>query len=299
MTTDAVNHPASRKLKGIIMNEITEPLQLAVGSHVAGTGQGCAMNVVSWINGDTIITDYPACSDRFLSHVVQRVNDGMCEHRAGSALLCPPCSQVALDLGLATVGTGNTGLSDLELKRVYARIAVDQAEQVFHLIEGQKQRHDARKMLDASLAWAENPTKENLDRVREVKNAASSSAAAYYAHAARRSAVAYSVAEYAAAVAYSAYSASAAYSAASAAYSASSAAYSVSVASVSVSDVAYSASVAAVAYAAAAASERRQKSVELAWRAIRMFKDLTATNTPTITTPAVKAALANMEKATR
>ena len=254
------------------MNQITEHLQLAVGSHVAGTGQGCAMNVVSWINGDTIITDYPACSDRFLSHVVQRVNDGMCEHRAGSALLCPPCSQVALDLGLATVGTGNTGLSDLELKRVYARIAVDQAEQVFHLIEGQKQRHDARKMLDASLAWAENPTKENLDRVREVKNAAEYPAA----HSA---------------VAYSAYSAAAhsAAVAASASVSVSGVAYSAyASASVSVSGVAYS------AYAYAAAADPRQKSVELAWRAIRMFKENTRTANTAPTPETVASAVACM-----
>ena len=26
------------------MNEITNPLRLAVGSHVAGSGKGCAMN---------------------------------------------------------------------------------------------------------------------------------------------------------------------------------------------------------------------------------------------------------------
>ena len=32
---------------------ITEPLRLATGSHAAGSGQGCAMNVISWENGDT------------------------------------------------------------------------------------------------------------------------------------------------------------------------------------------------------------------------------------------------------
>jgi hypothetical protein len=27
---------------------ITEPLRLATGSHKAGSGKGCAMNVISW-----------------------------------------------------------------------------------------------------------------------------------------------------------------------------------------------------------------------------------------------------------
>ena len=42
------------------MNRITEPLRLAVGSHTAGSGKGCAMNVVSLPNGDSTITDHPA-----------------------------------------------------------------------------------------------------------------------------------------------------------------------------------------------------------------------------------------------
>jgi hypothetical protein len=67
------------------------PLRLAVGSHQAGTGKGCAMNAVSWENGDTTITDLPACADPLLARIVQRVNDKICTHRDGD-LLCPSCS---------------------------------------------------------------------------------------------------------------------------------------------------------------------------------------------------------------
>lgn len=37
------------------MNDILKPLQLAAGSHEEGSGMGCAMNVISWENGDTKI----------------------------------------------------------------------------------------------------------------------------------------------------------------------------------------------------------------------------------------------------
>jgi hypothetical protein len=104
------------------MFEITEPLRLAVGSHRAGSGKGCAMNVVSWESGDTTITDLPACTDPMLARLVQHVNDHYCTHRDGD-LLCPPCSVDVLGLAHRTVGTGSTGLSDAALKRVWVRIA--------------------------------------------------------------------------------------------------------------------------------------------------------------------------------
>ena len=57
------------------MSAVEHPLRLAVGSHQAGSGKGCAMNVVSWESGDTTITDMPACADRLLARIVQQVND--------------------------------------------------------------------------------------------------------------------------------------------------------------------------------------------------------------------------------
>src|SRR5678815_5524253 len=108
------------------------PLRLATGSHQAGSGKGCAMNLISWENGDTRITDMPDCADPMLARIVQRVNDTICTHRDGD-LLCPTCSMLVLDLAHRTVGTSGHGLSPLELRRVWVRVAADQARQVQHL----------------------------------------------------------------------------------------------------------------------------------------------------------------------
>ena len=57
------------------LDRITHPLRLAKGSHQPGSGKGCAMNVISYINGDARITDFPTCSARPLSLLVQSCND--------------------------------------------------------------------------------------------------------------------------------------------------------------------------------------------------------------------------------
>lgn len=110
------------------MNDIFEPLVLARGSHKAGSGQGCAMNVISWENGDTQITDYPACSDPFLARLVQQVNDMLADDETG--LLSPANSLIALDLGHQTVGTSSHGLIGNDYSALLAltvRPFVDQA----------------------------------------------------------------------------------------------------------------------------------------------------------------------------
>lgn len=91
--------------------------RLHVGAGPADGSAMCAMQVVSWISGDTVITDYPVCSARPLARLVQAFNDGLCDHRDGD-LLCPPCSRVALDLGLSTVGT-----ADVSREAVWAWLA--------------------------------------------------------------------------------------------------------------------------------------------------------------------------------
>lgn len=89
------------------MTDFPQPLRLAVGSHQAGSGKGCGMNVISWENGDQKITDFPKCSDRLLARVVQMVNDSYCTH-AEDGLLCSPCSVRVLTLAHRTTGTGAT-----------------------------------------------------------------------------------------------------------------------------------------------------------------------------------------------
>ena len=81
---------------------ITHPLRLASGSHQPESGKGCAMNAISYINGDAQITDFPATSARPLASFVQVCNDLL----AGpDGYLSPEDSFVVLELGWLTVGT--------------------------------------------------------------------------------------------------------------------------------------------------------------------------------------------------
>jgi hypothetical protein len=83
---------------------ITHPLRLARGSHQPGSGKGCAMNVISYINGDAQVTDFPTCSARPLSLLVQSSNDLL---TGPDGYLSPEHSVVALDLAWQTVGTAD------------------------------------------------------------------------------------------------------------------------------------------------------------------------------------------------
>lgn len=111
------------------------PLRLATGSHIPGSGAGCAMNVESWINGDTEITDFPDCADRGLAWVVQQVNDNMCRHTrrtpGQSVFLCPDCSMKVLALAARTRGTRLHGWSDDERAKLFAQ--VNEVNREFHV----------------------------------------------------------------------------------------------------------------------------------------------------------------------
>ncbi len=86
------------------LDRITHPLRLARGSHQPGSGKGCAMNAISYINGDERITDFPATSARPLASFVQLCNDLL----AGpDGFLSPEDSLLVLDLGWLTVGTAD------------------------------------------------------------------------------------------------------------------------------------------------------------------------------------------------
>ena len=143
------------------------PLRLAVGSHKAGSGRGCAMNVISWENGDSRISDMPDCTHPFLSRVVQRLNDSICEHSDGD-LLCADCSVIVLGLAHRTVGTADADPDG----RVMVRIAAEEAQRVAHLNSDPR----VQAAIDAALAWADTPTYAAV--------AADAAAAAYAANAA-------------------------------------------------------------------------------------------------------------------
>lgn len=91
-----------------------QPLRVAVGSHGEGTGYGCAMNVVSYITGESVITDYPLCADHTLARIVQMVNDYMPSVRKQDSgnrrptppiLLSPEDALAVIELGTLTIGT--------------------------------------------------------------------------------------------------------------------------------------------------------------------------------------------------
>jgi hypothetical protein len=83
---------------------ITHPLRLAKGSHQLRSGKGCAMNVISYINGDERVTDFPTCSARPLSLLIQSSNDLL----AGpDGYLSPEHSVLALELAWQTAGTAD------------------------------------------------------------------------------------------------------------------------------------------------------------------------------------------------
>lgn len=90
------------------LDRITHPLRLARGSHQPDSGKGCAMNAISYINGDEQITDFPATSARPLASFVQLCNDLL----AGpDGYLSPEDSLMVLDLGWLTVGTADVAVS--------------------------------------------------------------------------------------------------------------------------------------------------------------------------------------------
>ncbi len=168
------------------------PLRLAVGSHQAGSGKGCAMNVISWENGDTKISDIPDCTHPFLARVVQRLNDSMCAHRDGD-LLCADCSVIVLGLAHRTVGTADADPDG----RVMVRIAAEEAQRVAHPSDDPR----VQAAIDAALAWVDDPTAAAAAAAYAAANAAASAAAAYAAYAAAYANVTTGVAASAAAAA--------------------------------------------------------------------------------------------------
>ena len=89
------------------LDRITHPLRLARGSHQPGSGKGCAMNALSYINGDERVSDFPTCSARPLAILVQSCNDLFA---APGGYLSPEHSVLALELAWQTVGTA--GVAD-------------------------------------------------------------------------------------------------------------------------------------------------------------------------------------------
>lgn len=88
---------------------------LASGSHKEGSGYACIMNAVSYLNGDSEISDMPGCVYRPLAHLAQAINDNNCgsghpgyriidEHKHLHQL-CPSCTHEMWLFGAELIGT--------------------------------------------------------------------------------------------------------------------------------------------------------------------------------------------------
>jgi hypothetical protein len=92
--------------------QFDHPPRLAVGTHSTSKTFLCAMNIVSFVQGEKVISDTPSCTPRPLALMVQSVNDKYCTHLVREedpdtgctvSALCPPCSVKVLRLALRTV----------------------------------------------------------------------------------------------------------------------------------------------------------------------------------------------------
>ena len=113
------------------LDRIVHPLRLARGSHQPGSGKGCVMNAISYIEGDEQITDFPATSARPLASFVQLCNDLL----AGpDGYLSPEDSLLVLDLGWLTVGTAE--VADTVIHTWVTKLLVSPAWGVVRYAEG-------------------------------------------------------------------------------------------------------------------------------------------------------------------
>lgn len=161
----------------------------------AGAGDGvnkmCAMQVVSWQNGDTKITDFPACSARPLARMVQIANDRLA---GADGFLSPEDSVRVLDLGWRTVGTA--GADDSVLWRWLHDLLVDPGHGVIR--HADKRGREAIGRVAALLARKANGEDVDFTAAANAANAANAAANAAAAAAADAAAYAANAAAYAA-----------------------------------------------------------------------------------------------------
>jgi hypothetical protein len=161
------------------LDRITHPLRLARGSHQPGSGKGCAMNAISYTNGDDRITDFPTCSARPLAILVQACNDLLA---APGGYLSPEHSVLALELAWQTVGTD--GVADTVVHAWLAEMLTDPVWGVVQYAKitaakaildiAELHRRAARGDTPAIAAWdaADRAARAAADAVSPTSNAA-------------------------------------------------------------------------------------------------------------------------------
>jgi hypothetical protein len=113
---------------------------LSVGSHERGSGRACIMNAISYLRGDSDITDYPACVHPILAQAAQMINDSICNEpvkdKMGEEVLCPSCAHQVWLFGSRLMGTGVQELKerhgDLHARETaWVNAFVDHVQRVF------------------------------------------------------------------------------------------------------------------------------------------------------------------------
>jgi hypothetical protein len=161
------------------LDRITHPLRLARGSHQRGSGKGCAMNVISYTNGDERITDFPTCSARPLAVLVQACNDLLA---APGGYLSPEHSVLALELAWQTVGTAavadtvvHAWLAELLTNPVWGVVQYAKITEVKAILDiAELHRRAARGDMPAIAAWeaADRAARTAAGAVSPTSNAA-------------------------------------------------------------------------------------------------------------------------------
>jgi hypothetical protein len=161
------------------LDRITRPLRLARGSHQPGSGKGCAMNAISYTNGDDRITDFPTCSARPLAILVQACNDLLA---APGGYLSPEHSVLALELAWQTVGTAGVAdtvvhawLAELLTNPVWGVVQYANISAVKAILDiAELHRRAARGDMPAIAAWdaADRAARAAADAVSPTSNAA-------------------------------------------------------------------------------------------------------------------------------
>ena len=257
-----------------MINELNIPDFIPRFSKGAGDGVNklCAMQFISYINGDTKITDYPECSARPLARIVQSINDRL----AGpDGYLSPENSVIVLDLGWLTVGTANAPRE--VMWQWLADLLIDSEHGAIQYARNPKAESAIRHVANLYLRKVNGG---NVS-VEEWKSAAADAAAdaAYAADAAANAADAADAAAYAAAA--NAANADAAYANAAAAYAAN-AAYAAA---------ANAANAAAAAAANAAANAANAARIEFIRWVLLRFREIAGLDEKSISAEEINSAL--------
>lgn len=154
------------------------PPRLATGSHPESKTYMCAMNVISWENGDRLISDYPPCTPKPLARAIQTVNDSSCAHRKlvldpdtleYVRILCPPCSMTVLDAAHRTPGQPKLALP--EAWQWVVELFVGKHGSI-HQLDDHDEREHVRQAALIATAFAEERT-PNLAHYRPMRSSGS------------------------------------------------------------------------------------------------------------------------------